>query len=520
MKTNLLPPQTAGFLSGLAILTASIAMLVGATSAFADDTHKQDEERKKVDEKLKHIGHIIVIYQENWSFDSLYGQYPGADGLQNSFDTLPQVDRSTGYASLIYQTPSPLNGTVDPNFTAVGGNLALWSNHNRALPLIPYDFTKYISPGSKTGDIVHRFYHEQLQIDNNLLEPKLGDLDKFVTWSDNPGLVLSYLDATNLPEGQLAQQYTLCDRFFHSAYGGSFLNHQWLIAASSPPWTAPIPSGWQSSYNGTTLLDNQLTVDGNYAVNTIQPLMAPFAPGTVPAKRLLINNTDPAQPGYTPNIGNRLDDAGINWRWYSGGWNDALANNVTANAELFQFHHQPFAYCTKYAPFSNVPAAGDTTGTLNPATTGPNAHLQDETNFLADVASGKLPPVSFIKPIGKDNEHPGYTDEVTGQQHVADLVAAVKNSKIWKDCVIIITYDENGGRWDHVVPPVRADKWGVGVRVPGIIISPFVANGMVDNNEYETVSILKLIERRYGLAPLAARDADPAVSDLTTAFEW
>jgi hypothetical protein len=84
-----------------------------------------------------------------------------------------------------------------------------------------------------------------------------GDLDKFVTWSDNPGPVLSYIDPTNLPEGQLAQQYTLCDNFFHSAYGGSFLNHQWLIAAGTPPWTTPIPDNWKSSYIGGVLSDNQ-----------------------------------------------------------------------------------------------------------------------------------------------------------------------------------------------------------------------------------------------------------------------
>jgi acid phosphatase len=306
---------------------------------------------------------------------------------------------------------------------------------------------------------VHRFYHEQLQIDNGLLEDKNGDQDKFVTWSDNPGIVLSYVDATNLPEGKLAQQYTLCDNFFHSAYGGSFLNHQWLVAAASPPWTGAIPAGFQSSYDAANkiLKDNQLTFDGKYAVNTVQPLLAPFSPGTQPTtKRLLINNTDPSQPGYMPNIGNRLDDAGVNWRWYSGGWTDALANNVTANTELFQFHHQPFAYYTKYAPFETAPTADySTPPTLNPATTGPNAHLQDEQNFFADIASSQLPAVTFIKPLGLNNEHPGYTDVVTGQKHVAALVAAVRKSEIWKDCVIIITYDENGGRWDHVVPPVR-----------------------------------------------------------------
>ena len=165
-----------------------------------------------------------------------------------------------------------------------------------ALPLIPYELTKYIPANALTGDIVHRFYHEQLQIDNGVLESNdRNNLDKFVTWSDNPGLVLSYIDATELPEGKLAQQYTLCDNFFHSAYGGSFLNHQWLVAAATPPWTTPIPIGWQSSYDPVkkTLMDNQLTIDGKYAVNTIQPLLAPFSPGTSIAKRLLINNSDP-----------------------------------------------------------------------------------------------------------------------------------------------------------------------------------------------------------------------------------
>jgi acid phosphatase len=510
-------------LNGLVALTLSLCMALGmlATPALAEEKDKPED--KNVEKNLQRIGHIIVIYQENWSFDSLYGLFPGADGLANGFGQLPQKDKSTGYSSLIYTTPSPLNGGVDPNFPSVGGQLALSATQLLPLPLIPYDFSDYIAPNAKTGDIIHRFYHEQLQIDNDALEAKLGDLDKFVTWSDNPGLVLSYLDASQLPEGKLAQQYTLCDRFFHSAYGGSFLNHQWLVAAASPPWTAPIPSGFQSSWNPGTesLNDANLTIDGKYAVNTTQPLLAPFAPSTPTAKRLLINNTDKSQPGYLPNIGNRLDDAGINWRWYSGGWNEALANNVAANTDLFQFHHQPFAYYTKYAPFlMPAPAANYTSSPpLNPATTGPKAHLQDETDFFADVASGKLPPVSFVKPIGKDNEHPGYADEVTGQQHVADLVKAVQQSKIWKDCIIIVTYDENGGRWDHVPPPVRTDGWGVGVRVPGIIISPFVGRGVIDNHEYETVSILKLIERRFGLAPLSSRDADPAVSDLTTALD-
>jgi phospholipase C len=507
------------FFKILVTLSIAAALLGESASAVAREDH----------DGVERIGHIIVIYQENWSFDSLYGLFPGADGLANSFGVIAQADvkASPPYSALIYQTPSPLTGSpavVDPQFPSANGKLGWQANNSLPLPLIPYDFSDYVDVNVLTGDIIHRFYHEQLQIDNGALEPRIGDLDKFVTWSDNPGLVLSYLDATSLPEGLLAQRFTLCDRFFHSAYGGSFLNHQWLIAAQTPPWTAPIPAGWQSSYDpvAKVLKDNQLTIDGKWAVNTTQPLLSPFSPGTPTAKRLLINNTDPSKPGYTQNIGNRLDDAGINWRWYSGGWNDALANNTAANAELFQFHHQPFAYYTKYAPFLVAPTTDYSPANppqLNPATTGQTAHLQDETVFLADVAKGTLPPVSFVKPIGAENEHPGYAHEVSGQQHVTDLVSAVQHSEIWKDAVIIITYDENGGRWDHVPPPVRADGWGVGVRVPTIIVSPFVRRGAVDNHEYETVSILKLIERRFHLAPLAARDANPKISDLTTVLE-
>ena len=507
-----------------AVATAA-AILNGPTGmAFAEPANQQ---RQASEHAVHQLRHIIVIYQENWSFDSLYGQFPGANGLQYGFDTLSQYDKSTNYTSLSYQTARPLNnGVADPNFPASpDGHLALWSDHSVALPLIPFDFTNYINPSATTGDIVHRFYTEQLQIDNGALETKKNDLSKFVTWSDNPGLVLSYLDATNLPEGVLAQEFTLCDNFFHSAYGGSFLNHQWLIAAQTPPWTTAIPSGWQSSYDPTTktLHDNQLSFDGQYGVNTIQPAKAPFSPSTTdPSRRLLINNTDPSQPGYVVTIGNRLDDARISWKWYSGGWNVALQNNTQAANDsniIFQFHHQPFAYYTKYAPFLQAPTANYTTSPpLNPNTTGPNAHLQDETRFWDDLQHNRLPSVSFIKFAGIDNEHPGYTNVVRGQQHVADVVRAVQNSNIWNTCAIIVTYDENGGRWDHVSPPVRNDGWGTGVRVPAIIISPLARMGYVDHTEFETVSILKFLEFRFNLAPLSARDGDPAVNDLVEAF--
>jgi acid phosphatase len=104
---------------------------------------------------------------------------------------------------------------------------------------------------------------------------------------------------------------------------------------------------------------------------------------------------------------------------------------------------------------------------------------------------------------------------VEGQQHVAELVRAVQASPAWRDTAIVITYDDHGGYWDHVAPPV-VDRWGPGLRVPAVIISPLARRGFVDHTTYDTTSILKLIESRWRLAPLGSRDA--AANGLAGAF--
>ena len=189
----------------------------------------------------------------------------------------------------------------------------------------------------------------------------------------------------------------------------------------------------------------------------------------------------------------------MSWKWYSGGWDDALAGNPNP---LFQFHHQVFAFFASFA--DGTPAKA--------------AHLQDETNFFGDLKNHTLPAVSFVKPLGPDNEHPGYASLLAGQQHVANIVNAVAASPYWKDTAIIITYDENGGRYDHVAPPGPFDRWGPGTRVPTIVISPWAKPHFVDHTQYETVSILALIEKRWNLKPLGTRDA--AANPLSNAFDF
>jgi phospholipase C len=136
---------------------------------------------------------------------------------------------------------------------------------------------------------------------------------------------------------------------------------------------------------------------------------------------------------------------------------------------------------------------------------------------MALAKAGNLPAVSFVKPIGEVNEHPGYANVLDGERHVEELISAIRNSPDWKNTAIIITYDENGGFWDHVSPPV-VDRWGPGTRVPTLIISPFSRGGHIDHTFYETTSILAFIERRWKLTPLSTRDA--SANDLTAAFDF
>ena len=121
----------------------------------------------------------------------------------------------------------------------------------------------------------------------------------------------------------------------------------------------------------------------------------------------------------------------------------------------------------------------------------------------------------FYKPQGNLNQHPGYTDVMSGDAHVAELIANLQKSRQWKKMAVIVTYDENGGYWDHVAPP-KGDRWGPGTRIPTIIISPFSKTNYVDHTYYDTTSILKLITERFSLESIPGIRAE--AGDLSNVF--
>jgi phospholipase C len=339
------------------------------------------------------------------------------------------------------------------------------------LPNAPFQIDRHVPANIATGDLVHRFYQEQAQING-------GRMNRFAAISDAGGLVMGYYDLSNTQSWRLAKEFTLGDNMFHSAFGGSFLNHSFLVCAQAFEWKdAPGQIRAQVGADGRVVRDGQVTPDG-FAVNTSRSVQLHAPSDTNP--ELLV------PPQDIPNIGDRLDAAGLDWRWYSGGYDNALNGRPDP---LFQFHHQPMAF------FRN----------LAPGSPGQRAHLKDLTDLYADIDAGRLPPVVFYKPIGELNLHPGYANITDGDEHLGDLVRRLQASPQYADMLILVTYDEHGGFWDHVAPPVR-DRWGPGIRVPLIAIGPTVRRGFIDHTQYDFGSILRTIEDRWELPPLGLLD--------------
>lgn len=473
---------------------------------------------------LSKIETIVVLYAENRSFNHLYGTFPGANGIANA--------KPEQYIQRDH------DGSVLPH-------LRVWDSHGKPdarFPTMPNaPFRIDAEPVSKSADQVllspiHAYYHQIEQING-------GKMDMFAAMSTVGGYTMGYFDGSQMKLWQWAKEYTLADNFFMSAFGGSYLNHQWLICACTPehkdapeamrvrldkdgklekkPGSPSAADGAVQTYTGG--LGGQVSPDG-YSVNTTQPAYQPS--GVPPAADGSLDLADPKgserlglplPPQKQATIGDTLTAKNISWTWYAGGWNAALADGrraptekraviyTAANGALnFQPHHQPFNYFERFAP-----------GTPDRA-----KYLRDGEDFLADIAAGKLPQVTFYKPTGKFNQHPAYTDLKTGDEHLADVLDRLKKSPQWDKMVVIVTYDENGGFWDHVPPPTGAgfgDRWGPGARIPALVISPFAKKGFVDHTSYDTTSILKFITARFALQPLPGVRAN--AGDLTNALE-
>ncbi len=522
--------------------------------------------------------HVVIIYEENHSFDNLYGNWGSVGGRHvvgrsdASSAKRTQVAQDAGaYDCLLMTDVNLMSPPLAP--TCSSATFTFSNGLTTAYPLAnkPFNIDGFIpasattcpdenhlfsfpfgvlngqgQPGGCTRDLVHRFYQEQYQLDG-------GKQDRYVTGSDSAGMTMGYYNTRELPiyeylHGAGAPHYVVLDHFFQAAFGGSFLNHQYLVAAAAPPFPTGthsvldangFPNANYPLYHTTGVVDGPVTqacglattvaglACGDGAVNTVQPFYQPTS-----AFGARMPNVDDTSTPLT--IGDTLSDAGVSWAWYSGGWDNAAGvvggrgwtngsgptcgdpSSVPAPPDgvgnggypycpdkSFQTHHQPLNYYARYAP--GQPG---------------RARLQDERDFVYAARHGKLPSVSFVKPLGNENEHPGYTSEPNGSEHLVDLIKTIQRGPQGKSTLILVTYDEFGGQWDHVSPPGlgtraapgQADLFGPGTRVPTLLIGKGLTRSSVDHTIYDTTSIMRTIEKQFGLTPVATRDA--AVNDL------
>jgi acid phosphatase len=544
-----LNPERRRLLGGIAL--AGAAFTLGSCRPFGERAAGAPPLSDEALDALlrQHIGQVVVLYAENRSFNNLFANFPGLAQPLKSLDSPEYRQRDRDGSELV--TLPPIWGGLAPRAQTVAGRAyqideqAIGGLPNRPFALRTPDGAP-LPHGVITRAVVHRFYENQLKI-------KGGKNDGFVAWGNTGAMTMGHYGdgAANLRLWKLAEQFTLCDNFFMGAFGGSFLNHQYLAAAQPPyfphadrhPAKIQIatvegddPTGLQrvmaedspaSAMQGRPEFASRdaLTPDF-WAVNTMGPAYAPAFSHDERDPRFADpdgHNTLP--PQVHASIGDALSDAGIDWAWYAGGWQLALDGHGDGDHKAFpevpnfQIHHQPFNYFRSFAPGTAARRQH-----LRDAGTGSSAGTN---RFIAAIEAGTLPPVSFYKPQGDLNMHAGYSSVDAGDEHLAQVVEALQKSPQWPNMLVLITVDENGGWWDHVAPP-KGDRWGPGSRVPALVVSPFAKKGFVDHTIYDTGSILRFITRRFGLKKLPGlrlreeamtAAGGPPPGDLTAALQ-
>jgi phospholipase C len=344
------------------------------------------------------IDHIIIIYQENRSFDNYFGTYPGANGILGKNIALPIKEGSN-----IMVSPFHLNATGKS-----------W--------LDTHDL-------SHEHTVCLKAYHN-------------GSMDGFI-YAEESNYTMGYYDSTDISYyWDLASEYTLMDNFFSSEMGPSLPNHLYLISGQS--------GGIYDNVKGVELRNTTLDF---------------------------------------PLIMDELDKRGISWTYYTG------MKNIS-NPYLWN----PLPACKSFK---------DNQSRFN--------NIAPNTRFISDVEEGRLSTISWVIPEDKESEHPSLGDVEVGQAYTENLIHTIKVSEYWNSTVIFLTWDDYGGFYDHVPPP-QIDSFGLGIRVPCLVISPFAKKGFIDHTQTEFCSILKFIETTFSLPSLTSRDAN--ANDMSSAFDF
>ena len=465
----------------------SIAMLFANVSLALPIDKNKDKDDQDTTTPIKHI---VVIFQENVSFDHYFASYPRADNPVGEPRFRAKADTPT------------VNGLNIP---------LLIANPNSAAPF------RLDRSRAATCDQDHEYTDEQKAYDRGLV-------DKFVEFAGNGGLpdgplicnaadTMGYFDGNTVTGiWNYAQRFAMSDNSFNTTFG------------PSSPGALNLISGQTHGVTTSSGDISEDVVEGS-VIGDPQPL------GDKCDTRESVRLSG-------QNVGDLLNAKGITWGWFQGGFADCTATHIGADGKLkgdYIAHHEPFQYFVSTANPQHLPPK-------NVAEIGRNGqanHQYDLTAFFDALDAGRLPSVSYLKAAGYQDGHAGYSSPLLEQQFLVETINRLQRSNEWRETAVIIAYDDSDGWYDHVQPPIVSQsntnfdfgcgtpkagafegRCGYGPRLPLLVISPYAKVNFVDHVTSDQSSILRFIEDNFKLGRIGGQSFDALAGPLNAMFDF
>ncbi|MBP2705102.1 alkaline phosphatase family protein [Microbispora sp. RL4-1S] len=466
------------------------------------------------------IKHLVVIFNENVSFDHYFGTYPKAantDGTPfKAAKGTPKVDGLT--KKLLTKNPNQYNPKR--------------LSHEQAL----------------TCSQDHGYGHEQLAYDG-------GKMDQFVEHTEHntcggngiftqPGIVMDYYDGNTVTAmWNYAQHYAMSDNSYNTGFGPSTPGAINLISGNTHGIVAVDPVT-HAKVNDTSVAASPDANGVGTVINDPDPAFDDCSDNNHTSKNNLAMATG-------RNVGDLLNAKGVNWGWFQGGFRPtgtagdysvcgSTHQNIGGNSVVdYSPHHSPFEY---YKSTSNpkhlAPSSVAAIGRTDQAN-----HNYDMSDFDAALAAGNLPSVSFLKAPAYQDGHPGNSDPLDEQTFTVNTINKIQKSKFWDDTAIVVAYDDSDGWYDHKKSPIvngsadpaqdsaalcgkaheaggYQDRCGYGPRTPLLVISPYSRVNHVDHTLTDQTSILRFIEDNWGLGRIGDTSFDERAGSLAGLFDF
>jgi phospholipase C len=506
-----------------AVAAAGLVIAGCSASASGPANQQLDAQHWGTGRTATPIKHVVVLFDENISFDHYFGTYPNATNTDGTpFHAQPGTPKVNGLSQQLL--------TGNPN---------------------SYNPKRLTPSEALTCDQNHSYGPEQKAYDG-------GKMDKFVQNTETdvctgepilfgePGLVMDYFDGNTVTGlWNYAQHYSLNDNSFDDQFG------------PSTPGALNLISG--DTYGGTAVnskTGQKVNPPDSYTVGS------PNAQGV----GTVFNDPDPAYDDCSDtnhtstsnlaamqgkNIGDELNSKGITWGWFQGGFTPtstangyavcgASHDNVGGIPEVdYSPHHNPFEY---YKSTSNPKHLPPSSPSMIGRTDQAN-HNYDLTSFATALKRDNLPAVSFLKAPSYQDGHGGYSDPLDEQTFLTTQINAVEKSPEWASTAIVIAYDDSDGWYDHVASPIvngshdaandqalcsskpttagtAQDRCGEGPRLPLLVISPWSRRNYVDNTNTDQSSVTQFIENNWFLPRIGNGSYDATAGTLNNMFNF